>query len=352
MLTGHTIRRAWLSRSTLAWALWPLSLIYRGLLWLRRWSYLLGLKQSSRLPVPVVVVGNVIVGGAGKTPTVINLVTHLRHSGWCPGVISRGHGGTSDACNEVTPHSDSAEVGDEPLLIHRATGAPTVVGRDRPRAGRLLLDRHPEVDIIVSDDGMQHWALERDLTVVVFDERGVGNGWLLPAGMLREPWPAKPWGASQMLVLHNVRGERIALPMSDCNTPSYVARRRLADFARAADGSTQSLTSFAPQPVRALAGIAQPEAFFTMLQESGLRLDTTLAMPDHADGAAILAQLEPGCIWLCTEKDAVKVFPLLSNHPDLDVWAVPLEQRPEQAFFAALDKALIGLSSAHGRQTP
>ena len=356
---AQQLRHAWLALGPLACAVWPLALVYGGLLRLRRLAYRMGWKRSTRLPVPVVVVGNVVVGGAGKTPTVIGLVNHLRQMGWTPGVISRGHGGSSTDCVEVKTDSSTAEVGDEPALIARATRAPLVVGRQRVDAGKLLLAQHPEVDVIVCDDGMQHWALARDVTVVVFDGRGTGNGWLLPAGMLREPWPANPWGNGQMLVLCNQQGAQPEpAPFAlQSPWPIFRATRMLADHAVNAKGRQRALSGFAKEGVQvaAMAGIAQPEAFFSMLRERGLALNHELALPDHADAELLLKTLETSetdGVWLCTEKDAVKLFPLVSASSTQEVWAVPLVQHPEPAFFAAVDAALDGLSSAYGRQTP
>jgi tetraacyldisaccharide 4'-kinase len=363
---------AWQRRGPLAALLWPVSRVYAALLGLRRLAYRVGLARSERLPVPVLVVGNVVVGGAGKTPTVIALLRHLRTRGWTPGVISRGYGRQGDSCLEVTAASSSSEAGDEPLLIARASGAPMVVGRRRAEAGRLLLTRHPEVDIVVCDDGMQHWALARDLTVVVFDERGSGNGWLLPAGMLREPWPALPWGGGdsldELLVLRTARKGMALPPLRPAMAGGaiHMARRELSSHAIAADGSQQVLSQFARQTggLAALAGIAQPQRFFEMLAARGLSLQQALELPDHADGPTMLAAMlaaaqaaqRPGLVWLCTEKDAVKLWPLLQSHPGIELWAVPLEQTPEPSFWDELDQALKRLrerlSSRHGRQTP
>ncbi|HEX5806969.1 MAG TPA: tetraacyldisaccharide 4'-kinase [Macromonas sp.] len=349
--------RTWQTRNALSCLLWPMSLLYQGLLALRRLLYRSGIKTSTRLPVPVLVVGNVVVGGAGKTPTVIQLVEHLRARGWTPGVISRGHGRSSDGCTVVTAQSPAQLVGDEPALIARRTQAPMVVGRQRVQAGHALLAQHPGVDIIVSDDGMQHWDLARDLTVVVFDERGTGNGWLLPAGLLREPWPARPWTGSRMLVLHNTTGVSEAGPLETGQLPVFRATRRLQPVAVAPDGTQCPLAELprrcANRPLAALAGIARPEAFFAMLRGLGVPLSQTLALPDHADADTLAAALSPDKVWLCTEKDAVKLRsapPAGSLAPQ--VWAVPLVQTPEPAFFQAIDAALDGLSSAHGRQTP
>lgn len=346
--------QAWQQRGPLAVALWPLSRLYAALLGLKRTAYRLGFKRSEGLPVPVLVVGNVVVGGAGKTPTVIALVQHLRARGWTPGVISRGYGRQGEDCLEIDANSSGQDAGDEPLLIARATGAPFVVGRRRVDAGRLLLQRHPEVDIVVSDDGMQHWALARDLTLVVFDERGTGNGWLLPAGLLREPWPARPWGKGELLVLRTGRSDAESSPLQapSQGTEVHLARRELAAHALNARGERRPLADLGDAELGAVAGIAQPRRFFEMLRARGMKLRHELALPDHAAGPELLAALQPGVRWLCTEKDAVKLFPLLSGQPGPEVWAVPLEQTPEPAFWEALDRALERLSFRHGRQTP
>lgn len=384
MTLSSKLLQAWQHRGPLAALLWPLSQLYAALMGLRRLAYRTGLQRSERLAVPVLVVGNVVVGGAGKTPTVIALLRHLRAQGWQPGVISRGYGREGDGCRVIGPDSSSREAGDEPLLIARASGAPLAVGHHRAEAGRLLLARHPELDILVCDDGMQHWALARDLTVVVFDERGCGNGWLLPAGLLREPWPARAWGtgdggAGELLVLRTARpGIALSpLPAAQAGGQVHLARRELAAEAIDPHGQRRPLSDFALPgggPVGALAGIAQPQRFFEMLRARGLSLAQTLELPDHADGAALLAALQasaattastapsatqaepsPGLRWLCTEKDAVKLFPLLAGQHGLEVWTVPLEQEPVPEFWHQLDLALKRvrerLSFAHGRQT-
>jgi len=164
----------------------------------RQGLFISGVLKSHKLPVPLVVVGNVVAGGAGKTPLVMALVLHLKAQGIQVGVISRGFGARrvksaaapiSPEVHEVLPNSLPQDVGDEPLLIRRTTGVPVFTGVKRYAAGQALLARHPETQLIISDDGLQHLALQRDLEVVVFDDRGLGNGWLLPAGPLREPWP-------------------------------------------------------------------------------------------------------------------------------------------------------------------
>jgi tetraacyldisaccharide 4'-kinase len=339
---SQRLLRAWQHRGPLAWALRPVALVFEALVRGRRLAYQRHWLSAQRLPVPVVVVGNVVVGGAGKTPTVIALVQHLRQRGWTPGVVSRGHGRDGLTCHLAGPYSTPAEVGDEPALIRRATGAPLAVGRRRVDAARLLLQHHPEVDILISDDGMQHLALARDLTVVVFDERGVGNGWMLPAGMLREPWPSAAPAGEQRLLLRTLRQESTAasLPPLPGSAQAFVAPRTLARQVHDALGRTRDLEDFRGHPVGALAGIAQPQVFFEMLRARGLGLDAPLPLPDHASAAEMLAALGPGRPWLCTDKDAVKLFPELRDRPDLEVWAVPLEQQAEPTFWDALDTAL------------
>ncbi|WP_342132423.1 tetraacyldisaccharide 4'-kinase [Hydrogenophaga sp. OTU3427] len=343
--TESALRQAWQGRGWLARLLYPASLVYRMLVALRRALFALGWRQATRLPVPVIVVGNVVVGGAGKTPTTIAVVRHLLARGWRPGVVSRGHGRKGTTPQAVTNTTDAADSGDEPLLIRRATGVPVFVDRRRAAAGRALLSAHPEVNVIVCDDGLQHLALARDLELVVFDDRALGNGWLLPAGLMREPWPRN--SRVPALVLHQ---QRHTAP-TFC--PGFVARRTLAPDARDAAGHAIRLdTLSAGGPLHALAGIARPEVFFDMLRERSLALSSTFSLSDHADLAplwpGIAAQCVPGSTLLCTEKDAVKLWPLLGEDAPR-VLAVPLVLSPEPAFFSALDAQL---SSRHGPQTP
>jgi tetraacyldisaccharide 4'-kinase len=353
----------WLRRGAWARALWPVSQLYGWVWWLRERLYRWGILPSHRLPVPVVVVGNVVVGGAGKTPTVVQIVRHLQARGWRPGVVSRGHGREGDAPCLVTPERLPQEVGDEPCLLAQATGVPVVVARRRVAAAEALLAWHPEVDVVVSDDGMQHWALQRDVTVVLFDRRGTGNGWLLPAGLLRQPWPARAWGGGPLLVLQTGQA-----PLPDSPWPVFTATRRLSAVAHNAWGQPCALADLTTQaPSRrwgALAGIAQPEAFFEMLREQGLDIAQALPLPDHADAQSLrlaIAAAPAADAWLCTEKDAVKLFALLRHSATAcpPVWAVPLEQSLATGFWTALDAALPrapvqrqALSSPHGHQTP
>ena len=167
----RALTSAWRHRGWLACLLWPLSLLFAALAWLRRKLFWLGLLETGSVDVPVIVVGNVVAGGSGKTPVVMELVQHLQRSGLKVGVISRGYGRSQRDCREVLPDSSVAEVGDEPSLIRRNTGAKVFVAPARIDAARALLQRHPATEVIVCDDGLQHWGLQRDLEICVFDDR-------------------------------------------------------------------------------------------------------------------------------------------------------------------------------------
>lgn len=343
--------RAWTGRTGVALLLWPISLLFQCLTGLRRQLYQLGIAKTRRVDAVTIVVGNVIAGGAGKTPTVMALVQHLRAQGLEVGVVSRGYGRHNGAaCIEVQDDSRPTDVGDEPLLIRRSGQVPVFVGPTRFAAATALLARFPDTRIIVCDDGLQHYGLYRDLEVCVFDNRGCGNGWHLPAGPLRESWPRHAVArvgqrADRLLVLHTGGQPAFA---------GFTARRSLAPFAIGSDGKhvpLEALRAPGGKPLMALAGIAQPEAFFAMLRALGLPVAQTLALPDHYAFDSASGILHGGYRLICTEKDAAKLWPLAP-----DALAVPLVFAPEAAFFSALDAALAPLlvaklSSAHGHPT-
>ena len=340
----QALLKAWRVRGWLAWLLWPVAQIHGVLVRMRQSLYRRGFFAVDRFDVAIVVVGNVVAGGAGKTPLVMAVVRHLQSQGLQVGVVSRGYGRASLESLEVRPETPIYESGDEPALIQRATGAPVFVATKRTEAVRSLLARYPATDVVVCDDGLQHYALSRNIEIAVFDDKGVGNGWLLPAGPLREPWPERLHQGVN-LVLHTGLTPAFA---------GFTSNRKLADYAVTADGSRVEFNALDHQPLVALAGIANPEAFFDMLRSRGLRLEQTIALPDHhhftADDLSALA----GCTVLCTEKDAVKLF-ALPVHTKLTLLAVPLEFSPEPAFFTALDALLAPLISQlpsdHGHQT-
>ena len=330
----HILTRAWIRRGLLAWALRPISLCFEGLVTCRLWLYRQGALQPQPLEVPVIVIGNVMVGGVGKTPVVIALVQHLQERGICVGVLSRGYGRVSRDVREVHPTSRAEDAGDEPLLISRACGVPVWVGANRIEAGKSLLEHYPKTQVLVCDDGLQHLPLARDIELCVFDERGIGNGWMLPAGPLREPWPRAANSSIDRFELSNASS-----PISG----RFQILRELADFAVRADGTRRPFPMGFANPVQALAGIAKPQVFFSMLQDLGLTLTHTQAMPDHANlhGVSIDASLGE---LLCTEKDAVKLW---ADHPG--VWAVPLITTLPAELLEVLDASIDRrLSSHHG----
>ena len=330
----QALQRAWLGRGPLALLLLPLSLLYGLVAGAHRALYRSGLRRAERLPVPVVVVGNVVAGGAGKTPVVLALLQHLRQRGLAAGVVSRGYGRSGTDVMEVGADDSAQRSGDEPLLVKRRSGVPVFVGRRRAAASRALLRAHPETRVVVSDDGLQHHALARDIAICVFDARGIGNGWLLPAGPLREPWPRDV----DLVLAHG------APP----GIEAHALRRELAGHAVRADGQTLSLGQLARTGgVHAVAGIAQPESFFAMLRAAGFALDGTHALPDHYDFSEGLA-VPRGATLVCTEKDAVKLW-----HARPDAWAVPLQLELPPDFLAAFDRLLDArLSSRHGSPPP
>lgn len=355
-LLSQALMRAWRGQNDgqarlLLLALLPLSWLYGTLVAVRRWLYLKGLLEQQKLPIPVIVVGNVMVGGVGKTPITIALVQHLTAQGWAVGVLSRGYGRKRTAATHniqsVQHDSVAANVGDEPLLIARKCQVPVFVGSDRVAAGRALMAAHPDVQVLVCDDGLQHWALARDLELCVFDERGVGNSRLLPAGPLRETWPrlmsrSKAFKPASACWVIQTGGEP--------EEQAFTVQRRLADFAQQANGAKRALESWVNTPVQALAGIAKPETFFDMLRDKGLTLIFTYPMPDHADLQNLSAGFFTGDL-LCTEKDAVKLWPA---HPN--AWAVPLITTLPTELLQAVDQFLATpnttkLSSAYGQQT-
>ena len=338
---------SWKKIGPLAGIFLPLTWLYQALVTGRRLLYRTGVCKSYKVPIPVIVVGNVISGGAGKTPTTIAIVRHLQARGLCVGVVSRGYGRSGRACLQVQTTSAPEEVGDEPLLIRQATGAAVFVGANRYEAAQGLIRQLPGLDVIISDDGLQHYRLYRDVEVCVFDNRGCGNGLLLPSGPLRETWPrqllaAAGQSAAATLVLHT--GDQPAFG-------GFKASRALAADAIAKDGAKVDLaaaTSDPKKPPFAIAGISQPQAFFDMLQALNIPLIGTRALPDHAAFKNLDLPLGKGWTLLCTEKDAAKLWRLAP-----EALAVPLVQTMEPAFFSALDRLLephLGgkLSSRHG----
>lgn len=316
---ARRIERSWDGTGLLTLALLPLSWLFGALSALRRALYRAGLLRVERLPCAVVVVGNISVGGSGKTPLVVYLAQRLAAAGFHPGIVSRGYGahrgGSVAAPRAVTADSRADEVGDEPLLLARRTALPVWVGHDRVATARGLLAAHPEVDVIIGDDGLQHYRLGRDLEIAVLDRRGPRNGRLLPAGPLREPVS---------------RLARVDALVTHAGGASWPAPDAVPRFELTLSGD--ALVSLRDPPrrvpaahmrgrvVHALAGIGEPERFFETLRGLGLS-PVCRAFPDHHRFVADDLAMGPADALLMTEKDAVKCAQFAPDH----AWYLPVE---------------------------
>jgi tetraacyldisaccharide 4'-kinase len=320
----------------------PCALLFAGLSALRRVGYRRGILRSVALPVPVIVVGNLTVGGAGKTPLTLALAEELRQAGWQPGVISRGYGRRgrqNDAPQPVFPDSPPDQVGDEPVLLAMRGKLPVWVGRDRQAAGAALLAARPEVDLLLCDDGLQHYRLRRDVEIAVFDEHGVGNGYPLPLGPLREPLTRLR--DVDAVVLNGASG----LPIPD-TAPCFDMRLSPGDFYRLNDPARRVAPSefaaeLAGKELRAVAGIGDPGRFFRTLEGLSLRF-TPHPFPDHHAYRPADLAFPPGEVILMTEKDGVKCAAF-----DLpNAWVLPVTAKLPPALIEHLLEKL-----KHGRQT-
>lgn len=329
------LQRQWFEQRRLTPALWLLLVLLLPLNWL--FVGLAALKRrrtvGCRLPVPVVVVGNITVGGAGKTPLTIALARALAARGWQPGIVSRGYGGSAAHARPVPADASPHEVGDEPILLARRSGVPVWVGRDRAAAGRALLAAHPGVDVLLCDDGLQHYRLARDVELVVFDGRGAGNGWRLPLGPLREP-------LARLATVDAVVCNGAADPRLPRSTPVFGMKLQPGEFYRLGDPAQRCpADALRGRQLHALAGIGDPGRFFRTLEALGLSF-TAHPFPDHHDYAASDLCFADDGILLMTEKDAVKCAALTAG----EAWVLPVE--------AELSPALIDLvlEKIRGRQ--
>lgn len=312
------IHRQWAKHGIFALLLSPFSLLFLLAIKIRRSRIV-----PAKLPVPVVVVGNIYVGGTGKTPVTIALVRELVKKGFHPGVVSRGYASSEAKLTRlVSCNSKASDVGDEPLLIYKATQCPVAVNRHRVNAARILLKEHPEIDVIVSDDGLQHLHLARDVELAVVGARGLGNGWVLPSGPLREP-PSRLDSVDAIIL--NATRETLTT-----RTPRFVATSQLGTVKNLATGKSSTINELSRiiaqrcLKAEAFAGIALPNRFFSMLRAHDIDCEG-IALPDHYSFKENPFRKTKADIIFITGKDAVKCAqnPEISN--DNRLWVADLE---------------------------
>jgi len=310
------VEEIWYSKHPLGVVLIPLGWVYGGVARVRRLLYVSGYLKAKRLPVPVIVVGNLTVGGTGKTPVVIWLVNYLRTLGYCPGIIARGYKGCAKQWpQQVRPDSDPVAVGDEAIVLARRCGCPVAVGPDRFVDAQTLLEQNG-CDLIVSDDGLQHFALGRDIEIVVVDGvRRHGNRRCLPAGPLREP-------VSRLRSVDGVVVNGIASPGEFSMKYRMLSPRSLLD-----ETQEQPIEHFKHREVHALAGLGNPERFFADLRALGLKV-IQHPFPDHHSFAREDIEFGDGLPVLMTEKDAVKCRRFATPLH----WYVPIEAGLPEVF--------------------
>lgn len=299
----------------------PLSMFYDDFMRFRLFLYRIGVLKKTKLAVPVIIVGNITVGGTGKTPLVLYLARFLREEGYKPGIISRGYGGNSEEWPLwVDSNSNAEQVGDEAVLMAKRADCPLVVGPKRVKAAEMLLDK-AHCDVILSDDGLQHYALERDIEIAVIDgERRFGNGYMLPCGPLREP-PSRLLKVDLVIVNGDAEEENeFTMAVEGDLAVNLVTKKE------------KLLTDFSKTPCQALAGIGNPKRFFDLLERENISF-TSHAFPDHHQFTQDDITFEGDQAILMTEKDAVKCVDFATEKH----WYVPIKVIPQQQF---LDKLL------------
>jgi len=336
------VKSYWFTKGVLAYLLTPVMLLYRFLVFIRRSLYQIGFLKSLPSPLPVIVVGNISVGGTGKTPVVIALVDKLRRAGLKPAIVSRGYGGVPQS-KPLLLRSDTPVglSGDEPALLAMQTSVPVCVCIQRSLAVQCIADE-TEADIVISDDGLQHYAMQRDVEIAVIDaERGLGNGWMLPAGFLREP--PRRLLQTDLMVMQTVKD---AKPVSESEVALMTKQRqplsvpfgsfylKIDAVRHLADGNQLHLNQFAGQTVHAVAGLGNPQRFFHALRAAGLVLHEH-AFPDHHDYVAEDLQFSDDFAVLLTPKDAVKVRSLtIESH---GIYEVVVSAKLDVALTTQLD---------------
>jgi tetraacyldisaccharide 4'-kinase len=337
-MTNRLVATWYAPRPTLlARALWPLSLVFRALVACRRALYRVGLFRSQALRVPVIVVGNVNVGGAGKTPLALALANALAERGRHPAIVSRGYGGSNVMPRAVAPGDDPQVVGDEPLLYAKA-GLPVWIGRRRAAAAQALVAANSNVDVVIADDGLQHYALARAMEIVVVDAaREVGNGMLLPAGPLREP-AARLLEADAVVRLVS-RDDAYPAPVGASSTRMWLETLPWQNLARA--HVAPAFDAWLPGTVHAIAGIAYPERFFTLLRKIGIEAQCH-PFPDHHFYSRDDLVFAGARAILMTEKDAVKCAAFADDR----FWYLPVRARIDPALVELVLERIHGYQAA------
>ncbi|GGW87852.1 tetraacyldisaccharide 4'-kinase [Alteromonas halophila] len=329
-----SLSQRWYQGHPLLWLLWPLSMLFALLSAARRLAYRLNIIPVTSVTADVIVVGNISVGGNGKTPLVIALASHFREKGRRVGILSRGYGGNNSTFpRQVLPGDDARDVGDEPLLMATRTGVPVVIDPKRARGARFLVDSL-QCDIIICDDGLQHYALARDAEVVVMDERRWGSGHLLPMGPLREG----RWRLNKVdAVVHNTaRDEGPYLPqITSMQVSMHLEAGRAINVKY--PQQTAPVSELHSEPVTALAGIGNPDRFFRQLETMGLAADEQIRFNDHHVFSR--EDIPQGRV-IMTEKDAVKVTALAHD----DCWFLPVTAALPTDFYTHIASVLENAS--------
>lgn len=338
------LQQGWRQARLLNYLLLPISWCYVLVVKLRQGCYRMGICQSSALPVPVIVVGNISVGGSGKSPLVMALVDHLKAKGFTPGVISRGYGGKSAFWpREVNRTTCTQLVGDEPQLIFERCDVAVVAGPNRVRNGYYLIDKM-NCNILISDDGYQHFALQRDIDIAVIDgQYGFGNGWCLPAGPLREPISAFKRadivvfnGQVTELSVGQATAEWLHDIPSDCMT--CCATMELQEARNLLDNRRLKLSEFARNPVHVVAGIGNPSRFFSQLEKVGIHIIPHV-FPDHHQFSEQDLSFADDSDVLMTEKDGIKCRSVVTKKAK-NIWVVPAHLRVDETLYQRIDDLL------------
>jgi len=331
VILNRFLQRTWKDRNLIAWMLWPLSLVYCAFCEIRRFAYSLGVLPISFYNRPIIVIGNLTVGGSGKTPLTLWLVEHLRQKGFTPGVVSRGYGRRDSRKSRiVTENSDTRKVGDEPLMIARRTSTPVAVANRRKDAVNLLLRRF-NCDIFVCDDGLQHYALNSDITIAMIDgEVRFGNSFCLPAGPLREK-ASRANSYDFQLIKGSGRGNEWVMGIEAGHVANVLNGEK-----------TQQLENLKDRKIQAVCGIGNPDSFFNVLRQADLKFSAH-AYPDHFDFEPrdFRQFSDDDGIILMTEKDAVKC----RSFAKPNWWYLSIKALPPEEFINAMDAKLSSFST-------